>query len=270
MKAFGTWGTVASYQLGGVIGCTVGIVGIALGGWVPLVGIGVAIVIGAVTGLAINAFDKAVGDFSNTSQVASSFTGGTTGVVVTGAAVAGLAVTALVASNNATDSVDLATPIASVVAQVEQTMQPTEHSTATSTPMPTEIVPTLPPTNALESSPTVDPYGCDNPNLTEEERVNCGRHNYKVLPVITLNNNGRCAPSNHDLGEIRELGFNFTRMKSSDEYENIGVNLYKHTNDSGDEWIIELTLNGYSSKSDSYMDGEFICTWINNFELVDD
>lgn len=116
-KEFGTWGTVASFQLGGVIGCGLAFIGIIFLGWAPLVGLGIAMVTGAVAGVFINALDKAQSDLGNhiakatvqtkeasmpyrAAKKGTDFMKTTAGKVATGAAVVTLAGSMVVSGGN--------------------------------------------------------------------------------------------------------------------------------------------------------------------------
>lgn len=166
MKAFGTWGIGASFSLGGVIGCTLGLAGIALGGWVPLVGLGVAIVAGAVAGAAINAWDRATGDFDK--EIAKASTAKVATKTVSGKLLTGVAVTGYVALAAVT-VVDVAKPIIETnptaviattsvsVAQPQPTYKPTQTLTESTIPTSNEV-------NICKEK---------NPSATEIELIHC-------------------------------------------------------------------------------------------------
>lgn len=142
MKAFGTWGTGASFSLGGVIGCTLGLAGIALGGWVPLVGFGVAIVVGIAAGAAINAWDRATGDFNK--EIAKVSTKTVSEKLLTGAAITGYVALAAVTVTDVANPATETSPTAIIqeapieVTQSQPTLEPSIEATvepvATNTP----------------------------------------------------------------------------------------------------------------------------------------
>ena len=246
MKPFGTWGTGASFSLGGVIGCTLGLAGIALGGWVPLVGLGVAIVAGVAAGAAINAWDRATGDFNKEIAKASTAKVSTKTVsekILTGAVVTGyVALAALTVTDVAKPTIET-NPTAIVETDPTATV---------------EIVPTMEPVSTPESLPTQDQYGCDTPGLSPEVKANCGEHTYNIS-VTRLAGDLSCSE-----GGTREdywrVDPNTKSLQVGDHWEKIGEHKYKatsrfsNTGEISHITIIEFTTWGiiFESEYDHY------------------
>lgn len=236
MKPFGTWGVVPSFQLGGIIGCLTGIATIVFVlnpiGVTALVGVGVAMLVGALAGWAISSYDAGTGALSNsiTGQVvhtSTDFVKTTAGKIATGVAVVGLVTTATVASISPSKQVSpistqTATPIV-ISSQLEPTATEVE---------PTTIVETLAPTQPSE---------CAQLNLTPEECANLGYHNYTMT---ACSSSCECSSG----GGVPVHIDNILRGTDNYETEHIGTNSYKQVfhNETYDSHVtINFTSTGF-------------------------
>jgi hypothetical protein len=258
MKPFGTWGAVASFQLSGIIGCSVAIAGILLGGWVPLVGVFVAMAIFAIGGWAIASVDWGTGALSNSlsGQVVRSstnFVSTTTGKVVTGVAIAGLVTTATVANVSPSGQV---TPM-STRAETSTVLSSQIESTAPEI-NDTTIVETLAPTQPAE---------CAQLSLTPEECANAGKHLYSSGETIKfidgVETNGVihvCTEPNEAFLQEHEWWFFSSARNAIDPtYKKSGDNSYSQYENSGPSSFgtIEFTAAGFIFR---YYIEEQLCT----------
>jgi hypothetical protein len=104
MNSIGAWG---AFQLGGIIGCSIGIICIWTAALPVFVAVGAAMIIWALAAFAIHAVDAGTAGLNNQLSGAvvrssTDFVKTTTGKVVTGVAIAGLVTTAAVAREDLT------------------------------------------------------------------------------------------------------------------------------------------------------------------------
>ena len=144
---------------------------------------------------------------------------------------------------------------------------PAQPSEVASSEIPAPTPTALPVTNTETPTPAplLDPYGCDSPNLTPEEKANCGVHLYTFLYTIHatidkchFEETNQLTNSGEKTLTITFSNIGFTRCSEEDclEYQKTGVNSYLRQYSLGSvtqTLFLTFTLDGiYEDKPDSY------------------
>jgi len=231
-----------AFQVGGMVGCSSGILFIATLGSVfaaPVLvpaAIIVTVLIWALVGNYVAAQERATDVFNNslTGRVVRSstdFAKTTTGKVVTGVTIAGLVTSAAIAN------VSSSKQVSPTFTQVATSTVSSSHSQIA----PTEIQPTM----VIETLAPTQPPECAQLNLTPELCSNYGYHSYSIEVTSAGDEARDCQQPDWDRGTAY-LGFDFAPDKISHPWAGADT----LSNISGNTYQFEFHYNGSDATRD--------------------
>lgn len=100
-----------------------------------------------------------------------------------------------------------------------------------------EKYPVATPTFTPAPVSTMDEYGCNNPDLTPEEKANCGKHTYKRRCQLIDGTNCSC-----DQGDTHEITNSFIDKKLVNWVKSEKISMNKYSGEKGN-WQYETSFN---------------------------